>query len=895
MSNPHDHRDLADLNLPAPQVPGRVSVDGLEERWAEAWEEQQVYAFDREAQREQVFSIDTPPPTASGSLHVGHVFSYTHTDCLARYQRMQGKAVFYPMGWDDNGLPTERRAQNYYGVRCDPTLPYDPDFVPPHHGDSKSVKARDQVPISRKNFIELCEELTKEDEKSFEALWRRLGLSVDWKHQYQTISKDSQKVAQTAFLRNLKRGEAYQSAAPGLWDVTFQTAVAQAELEARDYPGFYHALAFHLPDGQDVIIETTRPELLAACCCLVAHPDDQRYQHLFGKTVTSPGFNVEVPVLAHPAAEMDKGAGIAMCCTFGDVTDVEWWRDLELPTRVILAKDGRITHEATDWITDPAGIELMDAIRGKTTFTARQIVVDALKESGELQGEPQKTMRQTNFFEKGDRPLEIVMSRQWYIRNGGSDYTLSGHRDNLNSELLARGEELKFHPDFMKVRYSNWVHGLHNDWLVSRQRFFGVPIPLWYHVDQNGEVDYDQVIMPAEETLPIDPTSDVPQGFTEDQRGEPGGFAAEVDILDTWATSSLTPQIAGGWLRDNNLFKRVYPMDVRPQGQDIIRTWLFSTMVRAHLEFDALPFKNAAISGWILDPDRKKMSKSKGNVVTPMGLLEKHGSDSVRYWAAAARLGTDTAFEEAQMKIGRRLAMKLLNASKFALSMTEDAGLCLDPAKVTTPLDKAVIARLNEVITTATSAFENYDHTRALEQTESFFWDFCDNYLELVKDRAHNFAGSWDSGVQDSARTALALVVDNVTRLLAPFLPYAAEEVWSWYRTGSVHTAPWPQVTAALQAAAGDADLLKLAGDTLSVLRKVKSEAKVGQRTPFEQVTIIYSDEWSAENLPAVRADLDAAASLTGTVTVQVNKDAEAQVITQDAILGTPPPKKPRK
>lgn len=894
MNNPHDHRDLADLYLPAPNVPQRVSVDGLEERWANAWEEQQVYAFNREAQRQDVFSIDTPPPTASGSLHVGHVFSYTHTDCLARYQRMQGKAVFYPMGWDDNGLPTERRAQNYYGVRCDPSLAYDPNFEPPHHGDSKSVKARDQVPVSRKNFIELCEQLTKEDEKSFEALWRRLGLSVDWKHQYQTISKDSQKVAQAAFLRNLKRGEAYQAAAPGLWDVTFQTAVAQAELEARDYPGFYHALAFHLPGGQDVIIETTRPELLAACCCLVAHPDDQRYQHLFGKTVTSPGFNVEVPVLAHPAAEKDKGAGIAMCCTFGDVTDVEWWRDLELPTRVILAKDGRITHEPTDWITDPAGSKLMDAIRGKTTFSARQIVVEALKESGELKGEPQKTMRQTNFFEKGDKPLEIVMSRQWYIRNGGSDYTLEEHQENLNAELLKRGEELRFHPDFMKVRYANWVHGLHNDWLVSRQRFFGVPIPLWYRVDENGEVDYDQVLMPSEESLPIDPTSDVPEGFTEDQRGKAGGFTGEVDILDTWATSSLTPQIAGGWLRDEDLFQRVYPMDVRPQGQDIIRTWLFSTVVRAHLEFGALPFKNAAISGWILDPDRKKMSKSKGNVVTPMGLLEKHGSDSVRYWAAAARLGTDTAFEEAQMKIGRRLAMKLLNASKFALAMTEDADLCLDPTKVTNALDKAVIARLNEVICAATSAFDKYDHTRALEITESFFWDFCDNYLELVKNRAHNFSGSWESDAQDSARTALALVVDNVTRLLAPFLPYAAEEVWSWYRSGSVHTAPWPKVTPALEKAAGQAQLLELAGDTLSVLRKVKSEAKVGQRTPFEQVTIVYADDWSAENLPSVRADLDSAASLTGTVNIQVDKEAATQVSTQNAVLGTPPPKKPR-
>ncbi|MDU5542073.1 valine--tRNA ligase [Varibaculum cambriense] len=894
MNNPHDHRDLADLHLPAPNVPQRVSVDGLEERWANAWEEQQVYAFNREAQRQDVFSIDTPPPTASGSLHVGHVFSYTHTDCLARYQRMQGKAVFYPMGWDDNGLPTERRAQNYYGVRCDPSLAYDPNFEPPHHGDSKSVKARDQVPVSRKNFIELCEQLTKEDEKSFEALWRRLGLSVDWKHQYQTISKDSQKVAQAAFLRNLKRGEAYQAAAPGLWDVTFQTAVAQAELEARDYPGFYHALAFHLPGGEDVIIETTRPELLAACCCLVAHPDDQRYQHLFGKTVTSPGFNVEVPVLAHPAAEMDKGAGIAMCCTFGDVTDVEWWRDLELPTRVILAKDGRITHDPTDWITDPAGSKLMDAIRGKTTFSARQIVVEALKESGELKGEPQKTMRQTNFFEKGDKPLEIVMSRQWYIRNGGSDYTLAEHQENLNAELLKRGEELRFHPDFMKVRYANWVHGLHNDWLVSRQRFFGVPIPLWYRVDESGEVDYDQVLMPSEESLPIDPTSDVPVGFTEDQRGKAGGFTGEVDILDTWATSSLTPQIAGGWLRDEDLFQRVYPMDVRPQGQDIIRTWLFSTVVRAHLEFGALPFKNAAISGWILDPDRKKMSKSKGNVVTPMGLLEKHGSDSVRYWAAAARLGTDTAFEEAQMKIGRRLAMKLLNASKFALAMTEDADLCLDPTKVTTALDKAVIARLNDVICGATSAFDKYDHTRALEITESFFWDFCDNYLELVKNRAHNFSGSWESEAQDSARTALALVVDNVTRLLAPFLPYAAEEVWSWYRSGSVHTAPWPKVTPALEQAAGQAQLLELAGDTLSVLRKVKSEAKVGQRTPFEQVTIVYADDWSAENLPSVRADLDSAASLTGTVNIQVDKEAATPVSTQNAVLGTPPPKKPR-
>lgn len=893
MNDPQDHKDLKQLTLAAPQVPSKVSVDGLEDKWAVAWEESQVYAFDSEAPAETVFSIDTPPPTASGSLHVGHVFSYTHTDCLARYQRMAGKNVFYPMGWDDNGLPTERRAQNYYGVRCDPSLPYDPDFTPPHQGDSKSIKARDQVPVSRKNFIELCEKLTKEDEKSFEELWRRLGLSVDWNHQYQTISARSQKVAQTAFIRNLKRGEAYQQAAPGLWDVTFQTAVAQAELESREYPGFYHALAFHLKDtDQDVVIETTRPELLPACCCLVAHPDDQRYQHLFHKTVLSPGFGVEVPVLPHPAAEMDKGAGIAMCCTFGDVTDVEWWRDLELPTRVILRHDGRITEAETPWITDPKGMELFDSMRGKTTYSAREIVVKALKASGELQGEPEKTLRQTNFFEKGDKPLEIVMSRQWYIRNGGTDYTRCAAKKNLQRELLDRGEELNFYPDFMKVRYANWVNGLNNDWLVSRQRFFGVPIPLWYEVEEDGEVNYDKVIIPAEDQLPIDPTTDCPAGYQAEQRNQPGGFTGEVDILDTWATSSLTPQIAGGWLEDEELFAKLYPMSIRPQGQDIIRTWLFSTVVRAHLEFGALPWKSATISGWILDPDRKKMSKSKGNVVTPMGLLQKHGSDSVRYWAAAARLGTDTAFEEKQMKIGRRLAMKVLNASKFALAMGGDSELSLDPAKVTEPIDKAVLATLNQVIKTATLAFEKYDHTRALEVTESFFWNFCDNYLELVKGRAHNFEGNWSAETVASARSALAIVVDQIVRLLAPFIPYATEEVWSWYRNGSVHTAPWPVVDPKITELGGDEQLLHMAGRALSALRKVKSEAKVSQRTPFEKVTLVFKDPWDQEHLEQVKADLFATASIQGSFDTRLDPDLEFPVVTADTELGTPPAKR---
>ena len=935
MSQPSNSSRFIPSQLHSPRVPAKVSADGLEAAWGARWEEESTYAFDRSAERPEVFSIDTPPPTASGSLHVGHVFSYTHTDTLARYQRMRGKAVFYPMGWDDNGLPTERRVQNYYGVRCDPSLPYDPDFEPPQTGgEGKSVKARDQKPISRRNFVELCERLTTIDEAQFEALWRQLGLSVDWKQTYQTIGERARKVAQAAFLRNLERGEAYQAAAPGLWDVTFQTAVAQAELESREYPGFYHRLAFHVVDAeaaeraaaagasvetgpagtQDVCIETTRPELLAACVALIAHPDDERYQPLFGTTVASPVFGVEVPVLAHPAAEKDKGAGIAMCCTFGDTTDIEWWRDLGLPLRAILRKDGRIETETPDWITTPAGREAYAAMAGKTTYSAREAVVSALAATGEMRGEPTKTSRQTNFFEKGDKPLEIVTSRQWYLRNGGKDWTNPATSAGLRDELLKRGAELDFHPDFMRVRYENWVKGLNNDWLISRQRFFGVPFPVWYAIGDDGEVDYSRILTPAEADLPIDPSSDAPAGYTEDQRDQPGGFAAELDIMDTWATSSLSPQLVSGWLTDEDLFNRVYPMDLRPQGQDIIRTWLFSSVVRADLEFGALPWRHAGISGWILDSDHKKMSKSKGNAETPMGLLEKFGADAVRYWAASARLGLDAAFEEQQIKIGRRLAIKVLNASKFALSMglpwdADEATLAaapapsLDAAAVTEPIDRAVLAALADVVDAATTAFEGFEHARALEAAESFFWTFCDDYIELVKDRANDLAGSHDPAAVTSARTTLSIAVDTFVRLFAPFLPFATEEVWSWYRTGSVHRAEWPAAAPLREASAGaDAALVARAGEALAALRKVKSEAKTSQKTPILSVTLAVAADRPeyAEAIEAVRADLTEAAKVTGPFTVeQAAQDADsesadgaASVAVAAAELGEAPAKK---
>lgn len=855
------------------RVPEKPTMDGVDSRLVEQWERDGVYRFDRTAQRENIFSIDTPPPTVSGSLHMGHVFSYTHTDTLARFWRMRGKSVFYPMGWDDNGLPTERRVQNYYGVSCDPSLKYIENFEPPFRGDPpKDSRA---IPISRPNFIELCDELTAQDEKVFEDLFRRLGLSVDWSLLYTTISEHARRTAQSAFLGNLERGEAYTQEAPTLWDVDFGTAVAQAELEDRERPGAFHKLKFHVPDEtrSEFVVETTRPELIAACVGLVAHPDDERYKHLFGKVAHTPIFNVEVPVFAHPLAQQDKGSGIAMVCTFGDLTDVIWWRELNLNTRPTIGRDGRFVADAPAVMSDKAKLQYA-RLAGKTVKQAQVLTVEILRETGELIDEPRAITHAVKFYEKGDRPLEIVTSRQWYIRNGGRDQA-------LRDKLLARGDELTWHPDFMQHRYANWVGGLNGDWLVSRQRYFGVPIPLWYRLDAQGEIIYDNPLVPTKDQLPIDPSTDLPNGFVAGQRGQANGFVGDPDIMDTWATSSLTPQIAGRWIDDQDLFTRIFPMDVRPQGHDIIRTWLFATMVRSNFEHNQAPWKNAALSGWILDPDRKKMSKSKGNVVTPSDLFDQYGSDAVRYWAACARPGVDTTFSEEQMKVGRKLATKLLNLTKFVLG----AGELTPDSKPTDLIDHAMLTRLSLVVDEATLALEQFDYARALERSEAFFWWFCDDYVELVKTRAYS-----PGQESASARSSLHRALSILQRLLAPMLPFATEEVWSWWQTGSIHLANWPttQETLADFVASDDASsLLDATCVVLAAVRRAKTEAKVSQRAEVSHLVVTTSTA-TIDLLKANILDLRNAGALQEIKFVASDSQTKAQEIVAQVTLATP-------
>jgi valyl-tRNA synthetase len=772
-----------------------------QERWNERWARDRVHAYDPSRPREETFVIDTPPPTVSGSLHIGHVFSYTQPDVMARYKRMCGMNIFYPMGWDDNGLPTERRVQNFYHVRCDPETPYEPGLVL-EPASAKARKAPARL-VSRKNFIELCESLTEEDEKAFLDLWRKVGLSVDWSQEYRTIGDRARTLAQYSFRDLWEKGRVYTSFAPTMWDVDFQTAVAQAEVEDKDLPGAYHHLEFGVEGSDDsFVIATTRPELLPACVGVTAHPEDARYKHLFGKNAVTPLFFAPVPIFPSELADPEKGSGILMVCTFGDATDVLWWRDQGLAMRQVLGRAGRlmpVTFDADGSEGFPSlqpekANAFYAQIEGKRVKQAQAAIVELLRdEAGSatgkgapLQREPEAIVHPVKFYEQGDTPLEYLPTRQWFAR-----------LLDVKDRLLAKGEQVQWHPSFMHARYRDWTENLSLDWSLSRQRYFGVPIPVWYPLDAEGERDYENPIVAEVDQLPVDPTVDVPNGYEAAQRNQPGGFTAEADIFDTWFTSSLSPQIGSHWVLDPERHAKLFPADVRPQSHEIIRTWAFYTIAKAMLHEDEIPWKHVLVSGWVLDPDRKKMSKSKGNVVTPAPLVEKHAADSTRYWAASARLGVDTAFDEGVFKIGKRLVTKLFNAGKFVLAQQGPV------APVSAELDLAFAASLRRLVEQATRDFEAFQYAHVLQNTESFFWThFTDTYLELAKPRARRFADgdcADDAGADasGSAIAGLRLGLSVLLRMFAPTLPYITEEVWSWVfadETGqpSIHTARWP-------------------------------------------------------------------------------------------------------
>lgn len=846
-------------------LPESYSPAATEEKWRSSWEQQGVYRWDPTIPRERTFVVDTPPPTASGSLHIGHVFSYTQADVITRYHRMLGKNIFYPMGWDDNGLPTERRVQNKLGISCDPRLPYVPHFIPPERSDDKAPA----TPVARQNFIEQCARVTAEDEKAYERVFRQIGLSVDWSTQYATIDTHCRAVSQRSFLDLVQKGYVYHTESPTMWDAEYQSAIAQAELEDREIPGAFHDVRFGVEGGGELIIATTRPELIPACIAVVAHPDDKRYQHLFGKRAITPLFQVPVPIQPSTHADPEKGTGILMVCTFGDIADVNYWKSSGLPLRQVIGTDGAflpITFGSDRFpsLNPTRANELYGKLTGLRVKKAQKQIVELLAEAGSsvdgslpaLVGEPKPIKHLVKFYEKGSFPIEFIPTRQWFIRIL-----------DFKSELLAQGRKIAWHPEHMLTRYENWVQGLNQDWCISRQRYFGVPFPVWYPTDGAGQPIYDQPIYASPDTLPVDPLATTPPGFDEKSRGVPHGFVGDTDVMDTWATSALTPQIASHWGTDPKRHAKLFPMDMRPQAHEIIRTWAFYTIVKAWMHEGQIPWKHAAISGFVMDPDRKKMSKSKGNVVTPEHILSEHSADAVRYWASRARLGIDTPFDASLFGIGRKLCTKIFNASKFVLQVIEKSGI--DPlptvGDVSEPLDCALLDELRSVISRATGSFEEFDFAAALQVSEDSFWGFCDNYVELVKIRAYD---AEHPAAQRSAVATLALALSVYQRLFAPVLPYLCDEVWSWWHGGSsIHRAPWPTVEEVATKITASAHALDVAVTILSAIRGAKTAAKVGLKTPVTELRIqIPTDK--KQLFTAVQGDILRAGNVASTALV---------------------------
>lgn len=851
----------------AMELPKKYKFIEVQDKWKKQWDEEKTFQYDPQVERSNTFVVDTPPPTVSGSLHVGHVFSYTQTDILVRYQRMKGKNIFYPIGYDDNGLPTERRVQNLYRVKCNPHLSYD-DSLKVQAKEPKKNERIEFKEVSRKNFLEVCDEQTKEDRKNYRALWETLGLSVDWEQDYSTIGKHCRQVSQLSFRDLFEKGYVYSAVEPVLWDTSFQTAIAQAEIEDREKQGHYHDISFKVFDSDEYfVISTTRPELLAACIAVVAHPDDTRYQKYFGGYAETPLFHAKVPIMPSDHADPEKGTGILMVCTFGDVADVEFWKKSKLPMKQIISNDGKIlpvTYGEAPFHSENVEVakKYYSEISGLFTKQARAKMVELLKSfdsswnkgQGALVAEPKPTQQFVKFYEKGDFPLELVPTRQWFV-----------NILDFQKEFLQKGKEVNWYPPHMYTRLEQWVNGLNQNWCISRQRYFGVPIPVWYKIDDQGQILWDSPIHPAKETYPIDPMEDVPPGFSAEQRGKPGGFCGDENVMDTWATSSMTPQISSHWGLDETRHQKLFPADLRPQAHEIIRTWAFYTIVKSWMHEKSIPWKNIAISGWVVNPDKSKMSKSKGNTVTPPELIEEYSSDALRYWAGRAKLGMDTVYDEDVFKLGQRLTTKLFNVAKFVHLQFEDCVADIEKMSlkdVTHPLDQSWLKLMQEAVSPLDLQFNTYNYHKVLMDAESLFWDFCDNYVELVKARAYQKKDSSDG---KSAIFTLQFSLNVFLRLFAPFTPFVCEEIWSWYFAGkektSIHRASWPvekEFSAIAQKTEASYELSKA---VINKVRATKTKEQKSLKWPLAALSVKAAGEFEKQ-LNEGREDLCLASTL---------------------------------
>ncbi|MBN1261708.1 MAG: valine--tRNA ligase [Anaerolineae bacterium] len=750
-----------------------------EPRWEQFWQENGVYHFEKGSEA-PVYSIDTPPPTVSGHLHLGHVYSYSHVDFIARFWRMRGYNVFYPMGFDDNGLPTDRLVERWEGIRA--------------------------TDVGRAAFIERCIAVSEREEVHYRDLWTRLGLSIDWRYGYRTIDARSRRLAQWSFIDLYRKGLLYRKEAPAIWCPECGISIAQADLEDLERESVFHTVAFTTDTGGVLEIATTRPELLPACVAVFVHPEDDRYRGLVGQKVRAPLFRQWAPVLADPGVDPQKGTGAVMCCTFGDTADVAWWHTHELPLRIAIDRSGRLTRLAGEF----AGLSVTDA---------RREIVAALQEAGLHLGE-RPVAQSVRIHERCDTPVEYVVAPQWFIK------VLE-----FKDDFLAAGAQVHWRPAHMENRFREWVENLNWDWCISRQRYFGVTFPVWYCASCGA------VMLADEEALPVDPTTRSPArpcacGSTE--------FYPEMDTLDTWATSSLTPQIVGQMFDDPELYAQVFPFSLRPQAHEIIRTWAFYTIVKSHHHFASLPWTDAAISGWGLAPEGAgKISKSRGGgPAAPLEMIEKYSADAVRYWTSSTGFGKDALISEEKIQMGAKLVTKLWNVARFAerfLGGYEPP----DTAPALSAADGWILSKIQGLIARVTAAFEAYDYASARHDVDDFFWHtLADNYLEMAKLRL--YAG--DPG----ARFTLHAVVWVVLKLFAPFFPHVTEEIYQalyaeWEGAISIHRAAWPEVSgpaAGPETEAFGEALVAIAG----AVRRFKSEQALALGAEIEQLAVVSGD-----------------------------------------------------